>query len=261
LRKAEDIELAEGAAARRPRTSSRRGTKPVRVVILMGKRMAREGLSYVLRADPHIQVVGESESLDEAPGVKPDVVVADVDDPETGRPEFAKQLSARFGKARVLAIASALDRGVRDRAQKVGAGGLSLMTSPSADLTAMVLAVARGREVPLPTDEASTGTKARVPTDPEPEPDRLLLARLTPRERQILRIVAEGKSTIEVSRELSISALTVQSHVKSILAKLGVHSKIEAVRLVLQFGEAGISGLGDPKAGDRRKRSITGRRS
>jgi two-component system, NarL family, response regulator DevR len=261
MRKAEDIELAEGAVARRSRTSSRRGTKRVRVLILMGKRMAREGLSYILRADPHIQVVGESESLDEAPAVRPDVVVACVDYPETGRPEFAKRLSSRFGKARVLAIASTLDRGVRDRAEKVGAGGLSLMTSPSADLTAMVLAVAQGEDVPLPKSDASAETRVRVPTDPEPDPDRLLLARLTPREREILRVVAEGKSTIEVSQELSISALTVQSHVKSILAKLGVHSKIEAVRLVLRFGEAGISGHDDAARNGRTTPGIRGRRS
>jgi DNA-binding NarL/FixJ family response regulator len=227
----------------------------------MGKRMAREGLSYILRADPHIEVVGESESLDEAPAVRPDVVVACVDYPETGRPEFARRLSARFGKARVLAIASALDRGVRDRAEKVGAAGLSLMTSPSADLTAMVQAVAEGQEVPLPSSDASPETKVRVPTDPEPDPDRLLLARLTPREREILWIVAEGKSTVEVSKELSISALTVQSHVKSILAKLGVHSKIEAVRLVLRFGDSSTSALDDSVTNGKGPTDISGRRS
>jgi DNA-binding NarL/FixJ family response regulator len=225
----------------------------------MGKRMAREGLSYILRADPHIEVVGESESIDAAPGVRPDVVVADVDDPETGRPEFARRLSARFSRARVLAIASGLDRGVRDRAEKVGAAGLSLMTNPSADLTAMVRAVAEGQEVPLPSGDASSETKVRVPTDPEPDPDRLLLARLTPREREILWIVAEGKSTVEVSKELSISALTVQSHVKSILAKLGVHSKIEAVRLVLRFGDSEMSALAKPATNGKGTTDFSGR--
>jgi DNA-binding NarL/FixJ family response regulator len=257
MREAQDIDLSKDAAGLHPRASSRRTTKRVRVLILMGKRMAREGLSYILRADPHIEVVGESESLDEAPAVRPDVVVACVDYPETGRPDFARRLSARFGKARVLAIASGLDRGVRERAEKVGAAGLSLMTSPSADLTAMVQAVAEGQEVPLPTGDASPEAKVRVPMDPEPDPDRLLLARLTPREREILLTVAEGKSTAEVSKELSISALTVQSHVKSILAKLGVHSKIEAVRLVLRFGDPGISALAEPITNGKRTTDIT----
>ena len=111
----------------------------------------------------------------------------------------------------------------------------------------------------MPAPDPATQAKVRVPRDPEPDPDRLLLARLTPREREILHIVAEGKSTIEVSKKLSISALTVQSHVKSILAKLGVHSKIEAVRLVLRFGEPGPRDV-DRATGMRRSTEITGRR-
>jgi DNA-binding NarL/FixJ family response regulator len=70
-----------------------------------------------------------------------------------------------------------------------------------------------------------------------PDNDRLL-RRLTPRETQILRYLAAGETTTQVAGHLGISALTVQSHVKSILAKLGVHSKIEAVTLAWRLGLA-----------------------
>jgi two-component system nitrate/nitrite response regulator NarL len=74
-----------------------------------------------------------------------------------------------------------------------------------------------------------------------PEGERLL-RRLTPRETEILRSLAAGRTTTQVAEHLGISALTVQSHVKSILAKLGVHSKIEAVTLAWRYGLAPTSG-------------------
>jgi DNA-binding NarL/FixJ family response regulator len=73
----------------------------------------------------------------------------------------------------------------------------------------------------------------------------LLLRRLTPRETEILRSLAGGKTTRQVARHLGISALTVQTHVKSIMAKLGVHSKIEAVTLAWRLGLAVAGGAAD----------------
>jgi len=75
-----------------------------------------------------------------------------------------------------------------------------------------------------------------------PTTGELALRRLTPREAEILRSLAAGETTTQIAEALGISALTVQSHVKSILAKLGVHSKIEAVTLAWRHGLARADG-------------------
>ena len=62
---------------------------------------------------------------------------------------------------------------------------------------------------------------------------------LTHREQEILRALSEGQAAVDIARELGISPLTVQSHVKNIMAKLGVHTKVEAVRMIWQYGRAG----------------------
>ena len=71
--------------------------------------------------------------------------------------------------------------------------------------------------------------------------DEVLLAKLTPREHEVLQKLADGLSTAEIAAILSISRLTVQSHVKSILVKLGVHSKVEAVVLGVRHGVVSVS--------------------
>jgi DNA-binding CsgD family transcriptional regulator len=82
---------------------------------------------------------------------------------------------------------------------------------------------------------------------------QFLLGRLTPRELEVLQELAGGNPTAEVAETLGISPLTVQSHVKSILAKLGVHSKIEAVTMAFRYGMAGRRAAGEgSRSGGRR---------
>ena len=117
------------------------------------------------------------------------------------------------------------------------------------ELVALVRAAAAGEQVPMPLDDVFASLEAE-----EVHPDVLLLSQLTPREREILQVLAERNSTTEVAARLGISRLTVQSHVKSILAKLGVHSKIEAVGFALRHGIVRIPGLVENDRRDRGER-------
>jgi two-component system nitrate/nitrite response regulator NarL len=126
----------------------------------------------------------------------------------------------------------------------MGALSVSLKTSPSVELLEMVHAASLGESVPRPARDGIAPVPGTEPKEGE-EGERLLLAQLTPREVEILQSISHGGSTGEVAGHFGISALTVQSHVKSILAKLGVHSKIQAVGLALRHGLVAVPGASD----------------
>ena len=120
----------------------------------------------------------------------------------------------------------------------VGLSAVYLKTAQSEELIDLVKRAGEG-EIVLESSVPAVPTQGNgagpVPHGPSP--------RLTPREGQILRLLAEGRGTAQLARELAISPLTVQSHVKSILEKLGVHSKIEAVTLAFRTGMVGLPGV------------------
>jgi DNA-binding NarL/FixJ family response regulator len=125
-------------------------------------------------------------------------------------------------------------------AMAAGASGYLPKTRAADDLVAVVRRAAAGEivmaddDLPVVLDELRTGREPNVAAE-------LALRRLTARETEILRAMAAGDATGEIAETLGISSLTVQSHVKNILAKLGVHSKIEAVTMAWRHGLATVS--------------------
>jgi DNA-binding NarL/FixJ family response regulator len=121
-----------------------------------------------------------------------------------------------------------------------GASGYLPKTRAADDLVSVVRRAAAGEivmaddDLPVVLDELRTGREPNVAAE-------LALRRLTARETEILRAMAAGDAAGEIAETLGISSLTVQSHVKNILAKLGVHSKIEAVTMAWRHGLATVS--------------------
>ena len=141
--------------------------------------------------------------------------------------------SARAGGKRVLA--STMEGG-RDIAAGALAAGACGVLPPERDASSLIDAFRRALAGELVLPAADLPTLVDRLRDAGPGPRGRRPSSLTGRENEILRLLAEGVSTVGIAAELVISPMTVQSHVKNILAKLGVHSKVDAVRLAWRHG-------------------------
>jgi len=212
--------------------------QPIRVLVLVEHRMVREGLSILLDEDPGVQLVGAiadpTEIVAACRSGPPDVVVVDLEHSGFEGREIARELHQNCPQARVVGVSESDRPNLAVRAIELGLSAIYVKTEPSEELVSLVKRAGAGETV-VPAPRAS---KERLPE----EAGRLVLERLTPREREVLQNLAEGRGTAQVARQLAISPLTVQSHVKSILEKLGVHSKIEAVTMAFRHGLVRIPG-------------------
>jgi DNA-binding NarL/FixJ family response regulator len=203
----------------------------IRVLVLMRHRMVREGIALLLKSDPDISEVitaGEGAGLvDQCRAEAPDVVIVDLDDPQMDA-RGLQELRETCPQARVVGVADSDDVELARRAVVLGIDGVYVKSANSQMLNEIILEVAAG---------GTTASLSAVDRKRRPEAEQVgQSAGLTPRELEVLREFALGKSTTKVADELGISQLTVQSHVKSILLKLGVHSKIEAVTMGFRLG-------------------------
>ncbi|HXF35812.1 MAG TPA: response regulator transcription factor [Actinomycetota bacterium] len=213
----------------------------IRVLVVDHHTMFAEGLRHALAGEPGIDVVGPFDSVAAArlPRRVADVVLLGADHPDGEAARAVARIRAALPGAKVILLTDGgSPRGVAE-ALAAGACGFVRRNQPVEDLAGLVRRAVRGEVVMAAADlprllEAIQGPLHVVPAE-------VALARLTPREAEILRALAGGASAQEVADLLGISRLTVESHVKSILAKLGVHSKIEAVTLAWRHGLAPVS--------------------
>lgn len=203
----------------------------LRVVIVDDHEVLRAGTRQVLETTDDISVVGEAgdgrSALAMTEELDPDVVLLDVRLPDVDGMELAAGLSAINPRLRVV-ILSAYDDDdyVRD-ALTAGVAGYLLKSMPGAELIAAVRAAALGTMVLDPTLSARL---ARGPSRLSLDDDR---ARLTLREREIVRLVAEGLSNKAIAGRLAVSVRTVEGHLNHVFSKLGLSSRTELVRYAL----------------------------
>ena len=210
-----------------------------RVLVVEDHEMFSEALELLLRRQPDVRLLGSARDADEAYRMmegRPDVVLMDLDLPGVDGIRATRHIRQLHPETKVVILTALLDPEMIADALAAGACGYVPKTRAVDELMHVVRRAAAGELVMPERDLAPVLEQLRnARARPEGE---LLLRRLTHRETQILRALATGETTTQVAEELGISALTVQSHVKSILAKLGVHSKIEAVTLAWRHGLA-----------------------
>jgi DNA-binding NarL/FixJ family response regulator len=205
----------------------------IRVVLADDHALVRDGLRAVLAREPDIQVVGEAadgrDALRVVETAKPDVAVLDLSMPLLNGLDVARQLVAQArGPRAILITMHAEDRYVLD-ALRAGVRGYVLKKQAAADLVRAIREVAEDRVYLSPGVGAAVADAIRTGG---PAPDE----RLTPREREVLQLVAEGKTTKEIAAILKVSVKTADAHRTHLMQKLDIHDIAGLTRCALRLG-------------------------
>ncbi len=209
----------------------------LRVLVIDDHTLFREGLEGLL-VRRGIEVVGSlgdgKEGLRLAHALKPDVVLLDMRMPEINGLSILRQLQQDEFKAPVVILTMSSDERDLVEALRNGARGYLLKDMEPDDLVLALREIVAGKNVVAPN---LTHVLARVVQgDTPPEPESSPIDDLTPRETEILSLLAEGQSNKVIARNLGISDGTVKLHVKAILRKLGIHSRVEAAVIAVENG-------------------------
>jgi DNA-binding NarL/FixJ family response regulator len=195
--------------------------------------VVRQGFKMILAAQPDMEIVGEAgngrEALDLAGQLQPDVIVMDVAMPELNGIEATRRVADLSPRSRVLALSMHKDSVYVREILRAGARGYLLKDSIASDLLAAVRAVARGEGYLSPgVSDAVLNDYRRHVTDP--------IDLLTSREREVLQMIAEGKTNKEIATVLNLSVYTVDAHRGRIMEKLNLHSVTDLVRFAVRCG-------------------------
>jgi DNA-binding NarL/FixJ family response regulator len=207
---------------------------PIRVILADDETMVRQGFKLLLeREREHIRILGEAsdgrQAVRMARELQPDVAVLDLAMPVMNGLEAAREIlrEAPVTKAILLTV-HAEDRHVME-ALRAGVQGYVLKTQPVEDLVQAIREVAGGAVYLSPAVSRAV-VDAYLAAEGSPA------ERLTPRERQVLQLVAEGKTTKEIARIMGVSAKTSESHRLRIMQKLGIHTAAGLVRYAIREG-------------------------
>lgn len=193
----------------------------------------------VLQSEPDIELVGEAGRGDEAvqltEELRPDVVIMDISLPDISGIEATRRIKASVPETHVIGLTMHEEEPYIIELLRAGADGYIVKRSAAADLVGAIRAVMAGQAIldPAITRQVVQGYVSRPApvTQEPPEP-----CPLTPREREILILVAEGHTNAEIARQLYISEKTVQTHRSNILDKLNIHDRTELVRYAIRQG-------------------------
>jgi two-component system, NarL family, response regulator LiaR len=211
----------------------------IRVLVVDDHAVVRRGLRMFLADDPQIELVGEAgdgeEAVRLAGELKPDVVLMDLLLPRVDGIQATETIRRELPDTQVIALTSVLEDASVIGAVKAGAIGYLLKNTEADDLLSAIHAAAGGQVRLSAEASARLMREIRAPEGPE---------MLTPRETDVLRLVAEGKANKEIAGALGITEQTAKSHVHSILGKLGMLSRTQAAVHAARIGLVPVEGLG-----------------
>ncbi|UOY93535.1 response regulator transcription factor [Ectobacillus sp. JY-23] len=199
----------------------------IRVLLVDDHEMVRMGVGAYLATQPDIEVVGEAENgskgVEMALSLRPDIILMDLVMDGIDGIEATKRIIDSWSEAKIVVVTSFLDDEKLYPAIEAGAMSYLLKTSKASDIAAAVRATYQGEAVLEPKVTGKMITKMRQ------KPEHYLHDELTDREREILLLMAEGKSNQDIADTLFIALKTVKTHVSNILNKLGVNDRTQAV--------------------------------
>lgn len=224
------------------------GDGPTTTVLLVDDQaLLRVGFRLVIESEPDLVVVGEAAdgrvALEQVAALAPDVVLMDIRMPGVDGIEATRRVVAEHPASRVLVLTTFDADDLAFAALRAGASGFLLKSAGPAELVDAIRTVARGTAVVAPRVlrrmldlfaphlPVTGDVAAHVGTGPDPR-----LAALTPRELDVLRLIADGSSNGEIAASLVVSETTVKTHVGNVFAKLGARDRVQAVIIAYECG-------------------------
>ncbi len=216
-----------------------------RVLIADDEHLMRAGLIELLTADAGIEIVGQAstgrEAIEQARQLAPDVVLMDVRMPDLDGIAATRELSQAVPDVRVLILTTFEQDDYIFGALRAGASGFLLKRTRPEELIAAVHTIAAGDALLSPS--VTRRVIERMAQQPTPEmADQARLDELTPREREVLGLIARGLSNREIANSLVVEESTIRTHVKRVLAKLDLRDRVQAVIYAYESGLVRLAG-------------------
>jgi DNA-binding NarL/FixJ family response regulator len=212
------------------------GTEPVCVLVVDDQELFRRGLIMLLSGDTDIEVVGEASdgitATELAVKTAPDVILLDVRMPRRTGVEACRGIKEAVPSAKIIMLTVSDEEADLYESVKNGASGYLLKDSSIEEVAQAIRVVNEGQSLISPSMAVKLIDEFKQMSKPEREQGPAL--RLTDRELEVLRLVAKGLNNREVAKELFISENTVKNHVRNILEKLQLHSRMEAVMYAMR---------------------------
>jgi two-component system response regulator NreC len=208
----------------------------VRIVLADDHSLFREGLKSLLQEDPDLEIIGETGNGREAVRLcrelAPDIIIMDVSMPELNGIEASRQVTKECPETKIIAVSMHSSRRFVVDMLRAGAVGYLLKDCAFQELTTALSAV-RADQVYLSPSIASVVVERISDSSAD---EGTMAAQLTPREREVLQLLAEGRRTSEVADQLFLSVKTVQTHRRNIMDKLNLRSLPELTRYAIREG-------------------------
>jgi two-component system response regulator DevR len=224
------VPSAEEAAREEPRSDG--NEEPTRVLIVEDHRVVAEGLAALINAQADMEVVGNigtvAECENAATEINPDVALLDFRLPDGSGPDAAAAIRTARPGTKMIFLTREDSDAARFAAVQSGASAFIHKSKAAAEVVAAIRDVARGKMLITPRTIAALLGKRRA--------IEAQLERLTPREREVLRLMAQGLPSRQIAAQLGISYTTVRTHIRGLGSKLAVHSKLEAIVKARELG-------------------------
>ncbi len=208
-----------------------------RIVIADDHSLVREGITALLKLHDDVEIVGEAadgkEAIEKAAELAPDVVILDISMPGLGGLEAAIEIKKKQPDLKILVLSQYDDKEYVSRFLKAGVSGYILKKAVGSELINAIRAVVRGEYYLYPSIASGVidgylGRKKPEPEDP--------YEKITPREKQVLKLIAEGNTMKDIANHLDISVKTVIAHQSNISDKLDIHTRANLIRFAIQKG-------------------------
>ena len=214
--------------------------EPIRAMIVDDHALFRRGLEMVLEEEPDIELVGQAsdgaEAVEKAAESLPDVVLMDIRMPRSSGIEACRAMKEAAPSAKIVILTISDEEEDLFEAIRAGASGYLLKDIPLDEVADAVRAVHGGQSLinPSMAGKLLTEFATLANRDNEERAQEVPAPRLTEREMQVLKLVARGMNNRDIAKELFISENTVKNHVRNILEKLQIHSRMEAVMVAVR---------------------------
>ena len=211
--------------------------RPIRVLLVEDHTSFRQALALMLDREPDLEIVGQAGTVAEARALLAgvDVAVFDLDLPDGNGAELIRDLFVASPRAQVLVLTASAGRRDLARAVAAGAGGVLHKSAPIAEIVASLRRLWAGEPLHAPHELVALMREVSE----EQSRDRAVrdaLARLTPREREVLVALATGLGDKEIAAAMGIRQETVKTHMANVFAKLGVESRMQALIVAVRHG-------------------------